>query len=152
MRLKAAGRPGEDRLNVASGRPYPGTKCEVGIRHFRDSLLTRDGEDSWCRGWESNPHRPEARGILRPRKKGSEQRTWPIRCLFPCPRSPRSAVESEDYGHPDGHLFRRFAVFQRRAGHAAALPPLSEIKVTGTAITEEGLKEAKKFLPFWATV
>src|SRR2546426_7136062 len=105
MRLKAAGRPGEDRLNVASGRPYPGTKCEVGIRHFRDSLLTRDGEDSWCRGWESNPHRPEARGILRPRKKGSEQRTWPIRCLFPCPRSPRSAVESEDYGHPDGHLF-----------------------------------------------
>src|SRR6266704_5515294 len=32
--------------NAASGCPDPGIKCEVGIRHFRDSLLTRDGEDS----------------------------------------------------------------------------------------------------------
>jgi hypothetical protein len=24
--------------------------------------------------------------------------------------------------------------------------------VTGTAVTEQGVKEAKKFLPFWATV
>jgi len=50
----ATGRPGADRLNVASGRPYPRSKCEVGIRHFRDSLLTRDGEDSWCRGPGTN--------------------------------------------------------------------------------------------------
>jgi len=26
--------------------------------------------------------------------------------FFPCLRSPRSVVESEDYGHQDGHLFR----------------------------------------------
>src|SRR2546428_91237 len=58
----------------------------------------------WCRGWESNPEGPEARGILRPREEGSEQRTYSIRCLFPCPRSRRSVVESEDYGHPHGHL------------------------------------------------
>ena len=37
----------------------------------------------WCRGWESNPERPEARGILRPREEGSEQRTYSIRCPFP---------------------------------------------------------------------
>src|SRR6266850_2679708 len=59
-------------------RPYPGTRCEVGIRPFR--------EDSWCRGWESNPRRPEVPGIAGPREKASEQRTWPTRCLFPCPR------------------------------------------------------------------
>ncbi len=61
-------------------------------RHSR-----RSGENTWCRGWESNPHRPEARGILRPREKGGEQRTWP-----------RRVVESEGYvgvgtplaGHP----------------------------------------------------
>jgi hypothetical protein len=88
---------------IERGERVP-SKCEVGIRHFRDSLLTRDGEDSWCRGWESNPHRPEARGILSPREKGSEHRTWSIRCPFSCPRSPRSVVESEDCGHPDGHL------------------------------------------------
>src|SRR2546428_10616171 len=29
----------------------------------------------WCRGWESNPHRPEARGILSP-----------LRLPFPPPR------------------------------------------------------------------
>jgi len=40
------------------------------------------GED-WCRGWDSNPHGPDVQGILRLREKGNEQRTWPIRCLFP---------------------------------------------------------------------
>ncbi len=29
----------------------------------------------WCRGRESNPHGQEARGILRTRERGSEQRT-----------------------------------------------------------------------------
>ena len=51
------------------------------------------------------PTQARGRGILRPREKGSEQRTYSIRCLFPCPRSPRRVVESEDYGHLDGHLF-----------------------------------------------
>ena len=43
------------------------------------------------------------------RISGEWTRTWPIRCLFPCPRSPRRVVESEEYGHPDGHLIRRTA-------------------------------------------
>src|SRR3989338_3868806 len=37
----------------------------------------------WCRGWESNPHDPKGQGILRLRERGSEHRTWPIRCPFP---------------------------------------------------------------------
>src|SRR5262245_59558847 len=63
-------------------------------------------ENTWCRGWESNPHRPEARGILRLREEGSAQKTLQFVALFPCPRSPRRVVESEDYGHPDGYRFQ----------------------------------------------
>src|SRR2546427_7274229 len=73
MRRKTAGRPGADRLNAASGRPYPRTKCEVGIRHFRDSLLTRDGEDSWCRGRESPASEESHRA--RPARSGTSARS-----------------------------------------------------------------------------
>jgi len=40
-------------------------------------------ESCECRGRESNPEGPEARGILRLREEGSEQRTYSICCLFP---------------------------------------------------------------------
>jgi hypothetical protein len=29
---------------------------------------------------------------------------------------------------------------------------LTKLNVTGTAVTEQGVKDAKKFLPFWVTV
>jgi len=29
---------------------------------------------------------------------------------------------------------------------------LTKLNVTGTQVTEQGLKDAKKFLPFWATI
>jgi penicillin V acylase-like amidase (Ntn superfamily) len=32
------------------------------------------------------------------------------------------------------------------------LPKLTKLNVSGTAVTPEGVKDAKKFLPFWATV
>src|SRR5258706_15993614 len=47
-------------------------------RHSR-----RSSENTWCRGWESNPHRPEARGILRPRGKGGEQQDLSNSLPFP---------------------------------------------------------------------
>jgi len=36
--------------------------------------------------------------------------------------------------------------------HLKSLPKLTKLNVTGTAVTEEGVKQAKKYLPFWATV
>jgi len=33
-----------------------------------------------------------------------------------------------------------------------AIPKLTKLNVTGTAVTEQGVKDAKKFLPFWSTV
>jgi hypothetical protein len=34
----------------------------------------------------------------------------------------------------------------------ARLPKLTKLNVTGTAVTEQGVKKAKEFLPFWTTV
>jgi site-specific DNA recombinase len=59
------------------------------------------------------PGWPEGQGILRRRERGSEYRASPIRCLSPCPRSPRRVVESGDYGHPDGHLSLDLTGFSR---------------------------------------
>jgi len=36
--------------------------------------------------------------------------------------------------------------------HLKELPKLTKLNVTGTAVTAQGVKDAKKFLPFWATV
>jgi len=36
--------------------------------------------------------------------------------------------------------------------HLKQLPKLTKLNVTRTAVTEQGVKDAKKFLPFWATV
>ena len=36
--------------------------------------------------------------------------------------------------------------------HLKPLPKLTKLNVTGTAVTAQGVKDAKKFLPFWATV
>jgi predicted TIM-barrel enzyme len=36
--------------------------------------------------------------------------------------------------------------------HLKPLPKLTKLNVTDTAVTEQGVKDAKKFLPFWATV
>ena len=52
------------------------------------------------------PTRSKGQGILRPREEGSEQRTYSIRCPFFRPYGPRRVVQSEDYGHPDGHLLQ----------------------------------------------
>src|SRR5437867_8013114 len=66
------------------------------------SLRTPGAGPGFEPGW------PEDLGILRRRVGGSEQMIWAIRCLFP-PRSPRRVVESEDHGHPDGHLIQHRA-------------------------------------------
>ena len=91
-------------------------------REHGAAMHPSEARGAWCRGWESNPEGPEARAILRPREEGSEQRTRPIRCLFPCPRR---VVESEDYGHPDGHLFlsRTSTRVRCRARSCCAPPP-----------------------------
>ncbi len=66
---------------------------------------------------------------------GKGQRTKDLSncCHFPCPRSPRSAVESEDSGHLDGHRSEPGAVGcratldpSRRAGRSA-LPRASRV-------------------------
>jgi Leucine-rich repeat (LRR) protein len=36
--------------------------------------------------------------------------------------------------------------------HLKTIPRLTKLNVTGTAVTEQGAKDAKKFLPFWATI
>ncbi len=54
-------------------------------------------EPTWPRG----PRDFKATG------EGGKQRSWQFVAFFPCPRSPRRVVESEDYGHPDGHPFSR---------------------------------------------
>jgi len=36
--------------------------------------------------------------------------------------------------------------------HLKQLPKLTKLNVTRTAVTEQGVKDAKKYLPFWATV
>jgi len=36
--------------------------------------------------------------------------------------------------------------------HLKELPKLTKLNVTGTQVTEQGVQQAKKFLPFWATV
>jgi len=43
-------------------------------------------------------------GDFKPKRKGRRINVYLIRCPFPFPRSPRSALQSEDYGHPGGHL------------------------------------------------
>ena len=38
-------------------------------------------------------------------QKGRRIKLYLIRCPFPFTRVTRSALQSEGYGHPDGHLF-----------------------------------------------
>ena len=49
----------------------------------------------------------QARGPRDFKATGERQETKDLANSLPFfrPRSPRSAVDSEDYGHPDGHLF-----------------------------------------------
>jgi hypothetical protein len=44
---------------------------------------------------------------FKPKRKGRRINVYLIRRPFPFTRSTRSALQSEDYGHPGGHLGRR---------------------------------------------
>jgi len=48
------------------------------------------------------------------KRKGRRINVLLIRCPFPFPRSTRSALQSEGYGHPRGHLGRRARPVQAR--------------------------------------
>ena len=66
-----------------------------------NSLSARD---YWCRERDSNPHGDIPQRILRLNEGGNEISKLPIRCPFPFTRVTRSALQSEGYGHPGGHL------------------------------------------------
>ena len=72
--------------------------------------------------------------------KGRRINVYLIRRPFPCLRSTRSALQSEDYGHPGGHLFspvaddvesplfRRLHVARRTRSQPAALSRESPVR------------------------
>jgi hypothetical protein len=47
---------------------------------------------------------PEDRGDFKTKRKGQRINVYLIRRPFPFPRSTRSALQSEEYGHTRGHL------------------------------------------------
>ena len=53
---------------------------------------------------------PSHGGDFKPKQKGRRIKLYLIRRPFPFPRSTRSALQSEEYGHPRGHLARHATV------------------------------------------
>jgi hypothetical protein len=57
----------------------------------------------WCRRQDSNLY-SLAEGDFKYSREGRRINLYLIRCPFPFTRVTRSALQSEEYGHPDGHL------------------------------------------------
>ncbi len=53
-------------------------------------------------------------GDFKPNRKGRRINVYLIRRPVPFTRSTRSALQSEEYGHPRGHLSRRVRPVQQR--------------------------------------
>ena len=63
---------------------------------------TTPGNDAEGGGPRTRARLPS--GDLKYSRKGRRSKVYLIRCPFPFTRSTRSALQSEEYGHPRGHL------------------------------------------------
>ena len=74
---------------------------ECRCRRWRSAALSGAGD-------RTRTCTPLREGDFKPNQKGRRINVYLIRRPFPFPRSPRSALQSEDYGHPGGHLDHYF--------------------------------------------